>query len=357
MPRLQTVSRYALYALVAALTLEVAARLDDWYTQGANPLEPYTINTLFRASEHVREGVPHKRFGKWVMNGLGYRGPELVAGRANIITFGASETFGLYERAGNEYPRQLENALNASGADGYNVVNIAIPGMRIGRISYLQAALDKTHARYVVVYPSPANYIGASKPYCGQKPRPSPPEHGLDDKLRIAGKVFQLTKTVLPDRVMTPLRQIGLWNATRALPEVFETAHEPALHAFVEDLRCVVNASAKSGARTILVTHANYFVDRVTDASRGQMIAWRRFYPDLSEAGMLDLEKRSNEAVRKLGAELGVPVVDAAAHIPGGAKYFADFVHFSDEGSALMAKLLAQEIQSLEKQPMTAASR
>jgi len=43
-------------------------------------------------------------------------------------------------------------------------------------------------------------------------------------------------------------------------------------------------------------------------------------------------------------------VVDAAASIPSGSIYFADFVHFTDVGSTQMAKLLEPTVVQLASQ-------
>lgn len=330
------------FALVC-LTLEFCARLDDWWVQGADPLKPYTINTLFKASDLGREGVPNAKFGKWHINSMGYRGPEPQPDRTNILTFGASETFGLYESAGKEYPRQLESKLNEDQAR-FNVVNIALPGIRIGRVSYLTAAIQKTQPKYVIIYPSPANYIGADQPFCHKEPVPVPPEKGIGDTIRLYGKVEQLSKSILPDWVMTPMRQFATWRATRHLT-VQKQVPDATLAALAKDMACVANAVSAAGAKPIFVTHANYFGPRIQPEAKAMAIAWRRFYPELTEEALVGLDAQANEVIRRVGATLSVTVVDAASHIEPGPEHFADFVHFNDKGAKKMAELLALSIQ------------
>ena len=101
MLRLHTIRAWLTYAAVAFATLELAARTDDLLRYGASFWQPYTIDTIFQPSEFGRTGRPGARFTKWDLNSLGYRGPEPVPGRTNILTFGASETFGLYETPDN----------------------------------------------------------------------------------------------------------------------------------------------------------------------------------------------------------------------------------------------------------------
>jgi lysophospholipase L1-like esterase len=342
------------YAALALVTLELAARIDDLVKEGAPLLKPYTINTLFRPSPFGREGVPSARFGKWQMNALGYRGPELRDGRANIVTFGASETFGLYESLNKEYPRALEARLEEARPQAHSVVNIAIPGIRIGRIGYLERAMERTQARYVVVYPSPANYIGTAVPFCRQASTPVASSTGVADRVRLSGKLDQLAKKVISPQVLSPVRSLMIRWANRKEAPV-ERVPEETLNALREDLQCVVRAAQRRNAIPILVTHATYFGDKVAAEDAAMLLAWRRFYPELLEDGFLDLEKRANDVIRAVAADNKLPLVDAAAAIHRGPAHFADFVHFTDKGAATMAGLIADVILKTPPLPASAA--
>ena len=348
--RIGLVFRSLAYGALALATLEIAARVDDFVNDDAALLKPYTINTLFRPSPYGREGVPGARFGKWQMNSLGYRGPELQGGRHNVLTFGASETFGLYESAGHEYPRVLEAALNQDATPGFNVVNTALPGMRIGRVGYLGRAIDQTRARYVVVYPSPANYIGTEKPFCEQGSKPVPSAHGLAERIRLAGKLDQQAKKIMPATLQDLLRSANIWWTTRN-EVLIDAVPEATMQALREDLDCLVRAVQAKGATTVLVTHATYFGDRLEPDDKGMLTAWRRFYPELRDEGFIDMERRANEVIRAVASSHRVPLVDAAAAIPRGPEYFADFVHFSDKGAAMLGRLLATAILAADGTP------
>lgn len=335
------------YGLLAFATLEIAARIDDGLSEGADFWQPYTLDALFRPSEFGREGIPGKRYGKWSMNQLGYRGPDPVPGRTNIVTFGASETIGLYESPGKEYPRVLEELLNANAnASQYNVVNLGLFGMRIGRSGYLTRGIKQVNAKVVIIYPSPANYFGTTEPLCGKPTLPVPSDVGPTDYLRIIGKMEQLVKLHAPVAVMTHLRQFAIWRATQHT-DILDRVPQSNIDALKADLACAAKAAQQAGAKVVLVTHANYFGTELRPEDQAMMIAWRRFYPRLKESGFLDLERRTNIAVHELGGEMGLEVVDAAAHIPVGPQYFADFVHFTDAGSKLMADLLLPVVVKL----------
>lgn len=336
-----------IYAGLGLGTMEMAARIDDALNEGAPMWKPYTIASVFQPSPFGREGKPNAKFGKWTMNEWGYRGPSPQADRINVVTFGASETFGIYESPGHEYPRVLETRLNEAGdKPRYNVINLAIPGVRIGRWGYLERGIKQFHAQMVVIYPSPANYIGSEKPLCDQPTAPVPDQIGIKDRIRLTGKVEQLSKKVLPPSMMTMWREHDIAKSVQGLA-VLDKVPDSNIQSFKTDLACAVRTAQQAGAKVVLATHATYFGTTLREADRPMMTAWRRFYPELKEEGFLDLERRTNAAVKALAQEMRVPLVDADQAIPPGPDNFADFVHFTDAGAARMAQLLTQPILEL----------
>src|SRR5690348_444317 len=138
---LRRLASWAALALVFAVTMEAAARIDDRLTYGAPVLGSYDMEDLWKATPRGYRGVAHKSFVKWGLNGFGFRGPEVRpdTGQTRVLAYGASETFGIYEDAGREFPRALEHDLNAQGAPAqFEVINAGMPGMRVGSgISYI----------------------------------------------------------------------------------------------------------------------------------------------------------------------------------------------------------------------------
>jgi lysophospholipase L1-like esterase len=334
---------WTIYAALAAITLEGAARMEDYWKDGAPLTAAYTINTIFQPSPFGRAGKPRASFGKWHMNSLGFRGPELHEGTHRILAFGASETFGIYEKANGEYPRLIEQMLNANSPGKYEVVNIALPGMRIGRVAYLEDAIRRTSARTVLIYPTPANYIGTTQPYCGEVNTPVPNESGLGERLRVVGRIDRLSKRHLPEKLMDGMRRVAIAREERHV-EVMTRVPDASIQAFRTDLACAVRAAQSLGARVVLATHGNYFGVKLQPQDLPMMRSWRRFYVELAEEGFIDLEGRANEAVRDLAREQGLDLVDVAAAIPPGPENFADFVHFNDNGARVIADLVTKRL-------------
>lgn len=344
--RLNTVARWAAYSLIFLLSLEGLARLDDWVREDAPLLGNHDIDTVFVSAPGVKAGKPGARFGKWEMNSLGFRGPEPLVGRKNILVYGASESFGIYESPEQEYPRQLARLLDAAQPGAYNVLNAAVPGLRVGRMGYLDRILRLAPPSHLIVYPTPAAYIGVDKPFCAE-PAVWPNHLRTPDapRSRLQGKVETLAKQVMPAPLMTALKEFGIGRATRNLV-VIDQLPDAALLAFETDLRCVVDRARKAGATPVLMTHGNHFGTAITEQNRPMLVAWRRFYPELTESGFLDMEARANQVIRLVAQTEGARLVDIAQAVPPGPQHYADFVHFTDEGARLVADQLSRAIVS-----------
>jgi hypothetical protein len=323
--------------LVAGLTLEVAARFDDWVRYGANPLGRYDLEEVFHTAEFGKQGKPEARFKKWKMNSLGYRSGELRKHDVTVLAFGASETFGLFETEGNEYPQILEKLLRSSGR-AFGVQNIAIPGMRIGRSPYLEHAIQTTQARVVILYPSPITYFGIGKPLCGTKTSSVMGQAQRGPMFRMTGKANEVFRKHLPEAVQTAIRKLA---ASRASSEIKRASWSAAdQEAYKHDIQCLLSRITALGAVPILVTHGTIFGDRFQLDSPATLQAWSRFYPELEPKGFSVIEQEGNETVREVASLRGIQILDFARIVPPGKEYFADFVHFNDKGASLMAQSL-----------------
>lgn len=334
---------------VSVAVLECAARLDDWFHYGAPLAGNYDFDRLFEETAHGVRGVPNARYLRWSLNSDGLRGPEIDPSdrRPRVVAYGASETFGIYEDNGREFPRRLEADLRDSpGDERVQVINAGLPGMRVGSgVGLLMSLAQRYHPRAVVIYPTPTHYIGVTRPYCHREPRL--PAQGSDwlPELRIESKAEDLVKRLLPRTAMTVLRQASIWEQLHGRKPQNQ-ADERNLAAFETDLDCVVQAVQELGMTPILVTHANRFGSTPHRDDAYWLTGWRKQYPLLSEAGFVDLELRANEVIRQLGRTDNVVVVDAAAALGGRSELFADHAHFNNLGADAMGKLLAPAVRA-----------
>ena len=63
------------------------------------------------------------------------------------------------------------------------------------------------------------------------------------------------------------------------------------------------------------------------------LLGWRRLYPRASVPAILGFETEAADRMRACAARQGIGLVDLAREMSGRKKYFADFVHFTDEGA------------------------
>ena len=334
-------------ALVFALTLEITARLDDWLSYGAPLLGNYGMEELFRSGARGYRGIPNARYLNWRLNAQGFRGPDMQAdkGQIRIVAYGASETFGVYEDNGHEYPRELERELNDRTAPGrFEVVNAGMPGMRVGSgITLLYDIGAAIHPRVVVIYPTPTHYIGVSHPYCGAPVR-IPPRGGFSlPDLRIIAKTKDRLKEALPRTALTLMRQAGIELSVRG-ERVVEHVAEESLNAFDTDLECAVKAVRDIGAIPILVTHTNRFGSAQRPDDGYWLTGWRLQYPEMKQSGFIDLETRANAQIRAVARRDEVKLVDVDAVVSGHTEYFADHAHFTNAGAERIAALLASAV-------------
>lgn len=323
-----------LTCLAAALcTLEVCARLEDTLTQGAPFGGTYTQDILYDRPGADFHGVPHARYLKWQLNSMGYRGPEPRAGEFRVACVGASETFGLYESAGHEWPRQLDELLRNQRA---TVINTAYPGANL-RTHLHQAPwmIDMVKPDLIVLYTSVAAYI--HRDFYGELKAAAPPAR----ELRLLSKAKELMRRTIPAEWMQPVRQYQIDSAMRGRENEITSRIRPENVAlFTEDLNQLLDYYASRRIPVLLVTHANRFGPTVAPGEQPVLLAWRKAYPMLREEGFLDMEEQLNGRQRQAAAARGLPVVDAARQMPAGPRYFADFVHFTDEGATAMAQLV-----------------
>lgn len=331
-------------------TLEVAARVEDRVRYGAGLTGAYDIDSIFTNDENGRHGRPNASYLRWRLNEVGYRGPALRSGTYRIACLGSSETFGLYESPSKEWPRQLEDKLSAIyGAGGIEVVDTAYPGLSVATsVEHLPRMLALVKPQMVVIYPS-------YTPYIDPPARPNPGRLTVTSLSRSAkeapfvwrafGRFNTLIKATLPEEMQHRLRLWQVENQALHL-KVMERLPEENVTRFREDLDALVTRLQESGVRVVLVTHANRFGAQVRDEDREFLSDWRKFFPDLKEEGLLDMEHRMSGTVRSVAAEREIPLVDAAQHMPGGARNFAEFVHFTDAGADELSREVAEEIRN-----------
>lgn len=333
--------------LVVLCAAEVGARIEDWVRYRT----PFASRILNEGDLAIRDATgrhpaPGVAFRAWRINAVGTRGPEPVAALAErrVIVHGASETFGLYESPDHEYPRRLAAGLGAAGCPA-DVLNAGFLGMSLPTVEQdLRLRLAALRPKVVVYYPTPPQYLDDDLPTAARPDSSGTVTvpGGSPWRSRFAPRAYDQLKTMIPAvSDLLRRREIAASRGRIAADSLFTAVPESRLHAFEADLRRLVGTVRAIGATPVLATHANGFTaDPPVAAAR--LRAWERFYPRATGATLIAFDAAAAEAIRRVGADSGVAVVDAwrAFHTGRGDSLFADFSHFTDAGADRMAALL-----------------
>ena len=352
----QTLKRTAslcLFGLLFLSVLEVCARVDDAVKWGAPLLGTYSRESLTMVDELGYRNRPNAQFEKWKINSFGFRGAEIQRqapdGTIRIMILGASETFGLYEEPGKEFPAQLEVKLNQVRAGRFQVLNAAVPGISPPRLKHLyEHWLADFRPDWVIYYPSLSVYL------LWHPPGPLvldtiPQQQGKVFESRILAKVRVAVKRFLPERLQTAMRKILIRQAVADIPQdrIFHHPPPERLKLLEQQLAELVRTIQASGARTVLTTHAVAIEPPLSDHEQQLLTGWRKLYPHVAETAFLEMENLGNQTVKKVAAATGSDLIDIDAQLPKSQAYFTDHVHFTTEGAEQMAKILTKALLSL----------
>jgi hypothetical protein len=347
-------------ALVLSITLLVAMeatiRTEDWVRYGTEWLSPYRDQSELIVHDadgaHGRRGA---RFQKWVLDSLGFRGPEVDSARPadvlRVVTTGASETFGLYESDNQEYPRQLQDTLEAgiiaykcTGVSRVEVLNAAMPGMSLPTVTQdVRLRLRRFGPSVVIIYPTPAQYLDERVPEAAAPDSvESDPLPGWWARLypRLLDRLREQAKSLVPQAAQDRLRarMISKEIAAHEPGWRFDSVPTGRLGAFESDLRAFVGAVRSIGAEPVLATHANAFApDLPADGSLVRK--WERFYPRATGTTIIEFDEAAAARIRKVALDSSVALADVRGSV--GPAGFADYAHFNNFGAGRVASTLA----------------
>lgn len=351
-------------AVIVAVAMEATCRLDDLIRYGTpiwSPVESEDDLLISdRDGEHAR---PNARYQKWIINSVGMRGPAVLAvkppGDLRVVTVGASETFGLYESPGREYPRQLEDSLRRWAVSDHctgspsdiEVLNAAIFGMSLPTTDAdLRTRIRRLGPDVVTIYSVPSQYLTAAPPVAA-----SPDSTGADTVLapiralypRSEERLRQQVKKIVPHWLLTWLRRRAIRNelADSTTGALFAELPRDRLVLYDRDLRRVVSTVRAIGAEPILITHANWSMAGPADTAT--LTAWRRFYPRTTGPVLLAFDSAGDAVVRRVAADSDVALADLAGLVRDRrGPLFADYAHFTDAGAALAADTIGAALRT-----------
>jgi hypothetical protein len=351
--RFATLSRGVLLLLVALIAFEVVTRFDDWARFGT----PVTARATSLDDLFVRDSVgAHARPGQWYrgfrIDDEGFRLLDAAPPRAGALTIvtGASETFGLYESPGQEWPAQLADSLRTRcGTSAVQVRNAAFAGMSLPTVDQdVRLRLAPLRPRVIVYYPTPMQYLE------DRLPRATPPVDGAPAAVPTARsrallRIRDAVKGAMPAVALDAFRAWSTARSRAGRPADWLFTSPPAdrLERFRHDLDSLVTTIRAVGATPVLVVHANRF-GRPHTGDAAWLAAWTRFYPRATGETLLAVDRAAAEITLEVGRARGAPVVDVrGALAAAGPMAFADFSHFTNLGAGLTAGHVARAIDQV----------
>lgn len=349
-----------------ALSFELACRIEDRIRYGMPMFSAIRDeDDLIVRDQAGMHGRPGARFQNFSLNSLGMRGPEVRLAKATttlrVVTVGASETFGLYESPGHEYPRQLEAMLNARLAQScapargrrVEVINAAIFGMSLPTAEQdLRLRVAPTHPDVIVAYPTPPHYLEEEMPRASRpdSARKAPPPLAQRLHPRAIGRLREQVKALLPSPIADWMRRRQTERAVQRHAAGWRWTSVPndRLAAYESDLRRLVGTMRAIGGIPLLMTHANAFSPS-TPRDAALLARWERFYQRATGATIVAFDSVARDVTMRVAADSGVTVIDAQHALyeraaAGDRPFFADYAHFTDAGATQMASLIADSI-------------
>jgi lysophospholipase L1-like esterase len=338
-------------AVVAALAMEISCRLDDALRFGTPVLSRVESESeLLVRDADGEHGRPNARYGKWVINNVGMRGPDVdpvkAPGTLRVVTAGASETFGLYESPGREFPRQLEDTLRARLGPRVQVLNAAIFGMTLPTLEQdLRLRIRALRPDVVVLYPTPVQYLNDEVPTPAAPDSAAPGRLPFRDALRPRAmeRLRQQAKALLPEWLATSLRRDDIARDARDHPAGWRFTGVPAdrLAAYDADLRRTIGTIRAIGAVPVLAIHANAF-DAGGPLDEPRLVSWENQYHRATGDALIAFDAAAARATVRAARDSNVTFVDLRqVH---ATAMFADYAHFTDAGAAAVAGALAPAV-------------
>jgi hypothetical protein len=228
------------------------------------------------------------------------------------------------------------------------VINAAIVGMGLkSMLTLWRHWVAQFRPAIVIVYPSPGFYLsiepGPSRAGAPHESRdPNPPWWTPRLAQRSTYQALSYPPFIQRRRVA---RALAAARAGHDSSWYFRGVPTDRLGHFLADLDSLVTGILEQGSTPVLMTHAMRFTIPPDPRDADLLNSWQEFTPQATGDVMLAFEQAAAQGTRELGSRRGIAVVDVAAAMSGHREWFGDFTHFTDQGSAVVAGLIAQTLR------------
>lgn len=305
---------------------------------------------VFPQKEHIAEGWGNL---KYYINEKGYRGRNFTVkkpkGIIRIIFYGGSSVFDLAMPEGKDWPRRVENILEATGFPEVEVINAGIPGYTsTDSFGSLFAEGHIFDPDYVVLYNAwndikyfrmNESLLRHSRPY----------DESEDTRVNYRGPVDRFLcehsqlYVRLRHRYIKWLYNIGPEGSMRR-EKRFSEIGKLGPKQYEVNINMFVDMARNIGAEPILMTQAR-LATRNNTPDQKERISYE--YQLLTHQALCAAFKKTDEIIRHIAKAKNVFLIDASKYLTGKDELFRDHTHFTDKGSEELANLTARHIAEL----------
>jgi len=345
--------------MAGILLLELALRIH-------NPIEQRVkvnrivlpVNRRYELANRDIPGIP----GRIVhtKNGLGFRGPDKpVSGydsTLSIIAIGGSTTECLYLPDGSDWPARVGDSLktrftrfwiNNAGLDGHStfghnvLMNDYIVRLHPKVALFLVGAneigntgdngFEASHVRGRILTTSFEAF--AKSVYAHSE---------LASLLLTLYRYFRARSQGLPHTVVNLKSARTVPYPEQDLDAVLKGHSDTFIPLFKNRLRVLIRLCRSNRILPVLITQPSLFgpgVDPVTGRDLASMLAENR-----SGYGRWKILDLYNEATRSIASEDSVFLVDLAREMPRNSQYFYDYLHYTQAGAGIVAKIISSRL-------------
>jgi lysophospholipase L1-like esterase len=295
------------------------------------------------ASSQLDATIVHRK------NNIGFRGEDYEAGEdvLRIFTIGGSTTEDVYLTEGKTWSDHLRRLLETN-----------LPGLWLNNAGFTghstfghQILLEDHIVEYepdVLIFLVGINDV--DRPELDTALRSSEPKifdlAARSELVALALNLYRSSRAV--NRKISHNTE-GLresWLVTWEIGEKEKQAaidyNEGLLDAYRARLTKLVETSRGIGAEPILMTQPVLYGDGIDD--RTGLDLGRISIPPVDGQTAWKVLQRYNDVTRQVAADHEVLLVDLAIKLPKSSRYFYDTIHFSNEGSAAIARIVHQSI-------------
>lgn len=286
-------------------------------------------------------------------NAQGFRTRERLGpkppGELRVIALGGSTTEDVWNDAGLHWPLVAERALHAAGRRDVRIYNGAMSAYTTAH-SLVRLSLDVLQYRPDVILVM-HNINDLLVVYgAGAQGRPVDASYLVKYGRKSLTSVLDESDVVLSRLWVFARERLRRLAPARPPPPLEDYDLESGRTLFERNLRSLVAVARAHGAEVVFVTmplaRSPLRFDETAALARGgvldRMPSHDRFLADFDAY---------NESVRRTGAELGAPVIDAARLVPPDDPLFADLVHTTSAGVQVMGEAVGSRLLEILPPP------